>query len=77
MASPDFSPLPESGDKLSNQPAGLLGIKPLVANSSTAATSVHKYFEDDLQRILEAVLEIRAPVPTPDPALAPIVSKAP
>ena len=69
VAPPDSSPPPESGDELSDQPAGP-STKPPVANAP-AATSVLKYSEDDLQRILKAVLEARAPVPAPAPVLAP------
>ena len=48
--------------------------KPPIANAP-AAISIPKYFEDDLQRILKAVLEARAPAPTP--ALVPIPAPAP
>ena len=61
---PDSSPPPES--KSFEQPDGPLGPK-----SPAEATSVPKYSEDDLQRILKAVLEARAPVP------APVVSEVP
>ena len=71
IASPDSSPPPESGDELSDQPAGPSGAKPH-ANSPPAATSVPKYSENDLQRILKAVLEARAPAPVPAPAPAPV-----
>ena len=81
---PDSFPPRKSADELSDQLAELSGPKPPVANA-LAATSVLKYSEDDLQRILKAVLEARAPVPAlalapayaPAPALAPIVAKAP
>ena len=92
IAPPDSFPPPMSGDELSDQPAGPLGPKPPVVNA-LAATSVLKYFENDLQRILKAVLEARAPVlapapipapvpaptpvPAPAPALAPIVAETP
>ena len=52
VAPPDSSPPPESGDKSSEQPDRLPGPK-----SRAATTSVLKYSEDDLQRILKAVLE--------------------
>ena len=61
------SPPLESGDKLSNQIARLSGGKPL-ANSPLAVNSVSKYSEDNLQWIIKAVLEARAPAP----ALAPV-----
>ena len=57
VAPPNFSPSPESGDKLSDQPAGPLETKPSVADAPVAATNVSKYSEDDLQRILKVVLE--------------------
>ena len=72
----DFSLSPESGDKLSNQPAGPLGEK-FIVNAPAAATSVPKYSKDDLQQIFKAVLEAQAPVPVPAPAPAPVVSKVP
>ena len=72
----DFSPLPESGDELSDQPAGPSGTKPPVANAP-ATTSIPKYFEDDLQEILKAVLEARDPVPAPAPISAPVPVLAP
>ena len=84
----DSSPPPESGNKLSDQPAGP-STKPPVTNAPVAANSIPKYYEDDLQRILKTVLEARvpasasvpalvsAPVPAPAPAPAPIVAKAP
>ena len=64
-------PLPES--EVSEQPEGPPGLKP------PANTSIPKYSEDDLQRILKTVLEARAPVPAPAPALAPapVVSEVP
>ena len=58
---PDSFPPPESGNKLSNQPAGPSGTKPSVADALTTATSVPKYSENDLQRIFKAVLEAQAP----------------
>ena len=73
---PDFSLPPESGDELSNQPTGLSGPKPPVTNA-LAATSVLKYSEDDLQRILKVVLEAKAPVPAPVPFSAPVPAPAP
>ena len=80
---PSIAPLdsfrsPESGDKLSDQPAGPSGGKPL-ANSPSAATSISKYSEDDLQRIFKAVLEAwaLAPVSAPAPVPAPVVSEVP
>ena len=90
VAPPDSSPPPESGDELSDQPAGPL-TKPLVANAPAAANSIPKYSEDDLQRILRTVLEaqvfvpapilapapVPAPVSAPAPAPAPIVAEAP
>ena len=48
---------PNSGDELSNQPARPLGTKPPFTDALIAATNVLKYFKDDLQRILKAVLE--------------------
>ena len=89
VAPPDSSPPPESGDELSDQPAGP-STKPPVANAPAAANSIPKYSEDDLQRILRTVLEARvpapapvlapapvpAPVPAPAPAPAPIVAEA-
>ena len=74
----DSSPPPKLGDKLSNQPVGPSRAKPLIANA-LAATSVPKYFEDDLQKIFKAVLEARALVPAPAPvlALAPALVLAP
>ena len=78
IAPPDSSPSPESGDKLSDQPARPSETKPPVANT-LAATSVPKYSGDDLQRILKAVLEAWAPIPALAPILAPasIVAEAP
>ena len=73
VAPPNSSSPPKSDDELSNQPTGPLEIKPPIANTP-AATSVPKYSEDDLQRILKAVLETQAPVPTPTPA--PILAPA-
>ena len=55
VASPGSTPPPES--EISEQPDGTPGPK------SSAATSVPKYFKDDLQRILKAVLEAQAPAP--------------
>ena len=76
----DSSPPPESGDELSDQPAGPL-TKPPVANAPAAANSIPKYSEDDLQQILRTVLEAQVPAPTPvpapAPAPAPIVAEAP
>ena len=51
------------------QPDGPLGPK------SFAATNISKYSEDDLQRILKAVLEAWAPVPAPVPAF--VISEVP
>ena len=75
---PSIAPLgssPPPKSEVSEQPDGTLGPK------SPAATSVPKYSKDDLQKILKAVLEARAPVPVPAPALAfvlaPVVSKVP
>ena len=88
VAPPDSSLPPESGDELSDQPAGP-STKPPVANAPAAANSIPKYSEDDLQRILKTILEARvpapaptlvlapAPIPAPAPALAPIVAEAP
>ena len=78
IAPPDSSPPPELGDKLSDQPAGLLGAKTPVANAPATATSIPKYSEDDLQWILKTILEARFLTPTPvlTPAPAPIVAKA-
>ena len=45
----DFSPPPELSDKLSDQLAGPSRIKPPIANAPIAATSIPKYFKDDLQ----------------------------
>ena len=53
----DFSPPPELGDKLSDQPAGPSGTKSPVANTPATATSIPKYSQDDLQQILKNVLE--------------------
>ena len=60
-AAPSIAPLdssspPKSDDELSDQLAGSLGTKPPIANTS-AATSVLKYSEDDLQRIFKTILE--------------------
>ena len=78
VALPNSSPPPELGDELSDQPARPSGPKPLVANTP-AAISILKYSENDLQKILKAVLEARAPVPAPVPVPVPtsIVAKAP
>ena len=76
IALPDFSQLSESGDELSDQPAGPSKGKPL-ANSLAAANSIPKYFEDDLQQIFKAVLEAQAPAPAPTPIPAPVVSEVP
>ena len=88
VAPPDSSPPPESGDELSEQPAGP-STKPPVANAPAAANSIPKYSEDDLQQILKTVLEARVPAPAPvlapasvlaplpAPAPAPIVAEAP
>ena len=88
IASSDCSTPPKSGDELSDQPVGPSGGK-LLANSPPAANSVPKYSKDDMQRILKAVLEARAPVPAPalvpasTPALilasapAPVLAQAP
>ena len=86
IAPPGSSPPPESGDKLSDQPARP-STKPPVANAPAAANSIPKYSEDDLQRIFKTVLEARVPAPAPvfapapvpasAPAPAPIVAKAP
>ena len=73
---PDFFSPPELGDKLSDQPAGPLGGKPL-ANSPPIANSVPKYSENNLQQIFKAVLEARALAPAPTPVLAPVVSEMP
>ena len=71
VALSDSSLLPEL--EIAKQPEKLLGPKP------PANTSIPKYSEDDLQKILNIVLEARAPIPAPDlvPALvpAPVVSK--
>ena len=81
-------PPPKLGDELSNQPAGLSGPKPPITNAP-AATSILKYSENDLQRILKAILEAKALVPAPAsvsalvptsvpaPTLAPIVAETP
>ena len=73
IAPPDSSPLSEL--EISEQPKRLPGLK------SPANTSISKYSEDDLQRILKAVMEAQAPVPVPAlaPALvpAPVVSEMP
>ena len=68
----DSFPPPESGDKLFDQLAGLLGPKPL-ADAPAAATHIAKYSEEDLQRILKTVLKARALAPASAPA--PIVTK--
>ena len=75
----DFSSPLELDDKLSDQHARPLGIKPPIAVTLVATTNIPKYSEDDLQRIFKAVLEARAPTPTPvpAPALAPVISKTP
>ena len=83
VAPSNSSSPPESGDELSDQPAGP-SIKPLIANAPAATTSISKYSEDDLQRIFKTVLEaqipapapVLAPAPVPVPAPAPIVAKA-
>ena len=67
----DSSPLPKSGDKLPDQPAGPLGIKSPVADTLAAATSIPKYSKVDLERIFKAVPEAWAPVPTPAGATRP------
>ena len=74
VAPPDSSPPPELGDELSDQPAEPSGTKTF-ANAPAATTNVPKYSEDDLQQIVKAVLEARAPVPALNPA--PAVSEAP
>ena len=78
IAPPDFFSPPESGEELFNQLAGPLGGKPF-ANSPPTANNVPKYPEDDLQRILKAVLEAWAPIPAsaPAPAPAPVLAPAP
>ena len=68
----DSSLPPESGDKLSDQLIGPSGAKPLADDPATA-TNIAKYSEDDLQRILKAVLEAR--IPSPAPAPAPVITK--
>ena len=75
---PDSFPPPESGDELSDQPARSSRVKSHVAKASTT-TSVLKYSEDDLQRILKAVLEAEAPIPISIPAPTPalIVAETP
>ena len=73
---PNSSPPPELGDELSDQLAGPLGPKPPVANAP-AATNVLKYSKDDLQRILKAVLEARAPILALAPVLAPVPAPVP
>ena len=65
ISAPDISSPPES--KLFKQSARLLG-----PESPTAISDVPKYSEDDLQRILKAVLEARAS--TLAPALAPALA---
>ena len=75
VAPPDSSLLPESGDKLSDQPAGPL-TKPPVANAPAVTNSITKYSEDDLQRILKIVLEARVPAPAPVLTLAPVPAPA-
>ena len=77
VALPDSFLPPELGDELPNQPAGPSETKPSVANAP-AANSIPSYSEDDLQRILKAILEAWAPVSasTPVPALAPIPAPA-
>ena len=59
---------------MSDQLAEPSGTKPLVAVS---VINVPKYFENDLQRILKAVLEGKTPALAFAPALAPIVSEMP
>ena len=66
-ALPDSSPPPES--EVSEQPEGPPGPK------SPAETSIPKYSEDDLQRILKTVLEARAPASAPAPFPVPVVSE--
>ena len=52
------SSLPLESDKeLSDQPAKPSGTKPPVADAPVAITNVHKYSENDLQRIFKTVLE--------------------
>ena len=79
VAPPNFSLSSKSSDKLSDQPAGLLGTKLSVANAPVAATNVPKYSEDDLQKIFKTVLKTWAPVlalaPAPAPVPAPVVSE--
>ena len=85
VAPSDSSPPPKLGDELSDPPVGHLGAKPPAADAPVAATNIPKYSQDDLQRILKAVLETRAPasthaptpVPAPAPAPAPIVAEEP
>ena len=62
VAPADNSPPPKS--EISKQPEGPQGPK------LPADTSIPKYSKDDLQRILEAVLEARAPVSAPAPVPA-------
>ena len=71
IASSDFFPLSELGDKLSDQPAGPSRLKPL-ANSAPAAISISKYSEDNLQQIFKNVLEAQALVPVPALASTPV-----
>ena len=59
------SPPPKS--EIPKQPKGPLGPK------FPADTSTPKYSEEDLQRILKAVLEARVPVCAPTPALVPVL----
>ena len=72
----DFSPPPESGDKLSNQPAGPLATKRPIANVLAAAINIPKFSKDDLQQILKTILEARVPTPAPVLASTPIHASA-
>ena len=50
----------KSGDKLSDQPAGLSKTKTSVTKVLVATINILKYSEDDLQRILKAIFETQA-----------------
>ena len=79
VALSNSSPTPKLGDKLSEQSAGPSETKFPVVDAHVAATNILKYSENDLQKILKAVMEAWAPDPTPAPtsALAFIYFKAP
>ena len=52
-------------------------MKPPFANAPVTASSIPKYSEDDLQRILKTLLEARVPALAPVLALAPALALVP